>query len=222
MIEKRETPEEIAARVRETLPGFLKRSNEEIEADKAAMRLRVASFTRSKLTPEERDISRGAQIESIARANLESQEALRAEGHKVSTRGGANLEMIEQETIRLAEGLELQGRFREAAGIHPKKREKERLFAIEEAIARPDDEFCGCPADEKEVQGRKFEAHPHYEVKRIYSRRHGKSVSLVKCRKCGSLNATPTPPPPLAQILSAVAGSHGAAQAQERLRRSRR
>jgi hypothetical protein len=219
-----ETPEETAARVRDTLPVFLLRPQSELDADKEAMKLRAASFTRSRLTPEERDISRGAQLEEIARANLETQESLRAEGRNVSTRGGANLEMVEQETLRLAEGLELQGRFREAADIHPRERERERLLKIEEAIERPDTEFCDCPVDSKEIQGRTVEADPHFEVKRVYSRHHGRAVSLVACRKCPGLNATSTPPAQLAKTLAAVGASHGAAMAQgmERLRRARR
>jgi hypothetical protein len=214
--------------VRETLPVYLLRPQAEIDADKAAMKLRAASFTRARLTPEERDIARGAQLEEIARANLELQEALRAEGHNVSTRGGANLEMVALEEARLAEGLELQGRYFEAAAVygasvaHPHKLEQERLRKIEEAVEKPDGEFCGCPPDEADVPGKV--GHPHYEVKKIYSRRHGRAVALVACRKCGELNATPAPPAALARTLSAVAGSHGAATAQglERLRRGTR
>lgn len=224
MPDKRETPEQIAARVRETLPDYLKRPQEEIEADKAAMRLRAASFTRARLTDAERLISEGVTKENIARANLETQEVLRANGHNVSTRGGANKEMLEQEQVRLAEGLELQGRYSEAAEIHPHKKEAARLLKIEEAIAKPDDEHCECPPDRKEIGGRSVEAHPHYEVKKIYSRPHGRVVSLVGCRKCSGLNATPTPPEHLAKTLHAVGASHGVAvaQAAEKARRGAR
>lgn len=224
MSKERETSEEIAARVRETLPVYLFRPQADIDAEKEAARLQAASFTRAKLTDAERVISEGKVKEEIARANLETQEALRAEGRNVSTRGGANLEMVKQEELRLAEGLELQGRFAEAAEIHPHEREKARLLKIEKAIEQSDTEFCDCPADSAEINGRRVEAHPWYEVKKIYSRPHGRMVSLVGCRKCPELNATPTPPAELAKILGAVAGSHGQAVAQsmERVRRGAR
>jgi hypothetical protein len=221
MAETRETPEQIAARVRETLPDYLKRPQSEIDADKAAARLQAASFTRSRLTEAERLIAEGVKHERIARANLETQGALRDEGHTVSTHGGANLEMVEQELFRLSHGLELQGRYAEAAEAHPHKRERARLRKIEEAIARPDGEHCECPADTAQISGRTFEGHPHYEVKRVYSRSHGRVVSLMQCRKCGDLNATPTPPAHLTKTLAAVNASHGVAiaQSRERMRR---
>jgi len=203
MTEVKETSEQIAARVRETLPDYLKQSPEEIEADKTAMRLKAASFTRSKLTDAERVIVHGAKLEEIASANIDTQESLRAEGRNVSTNGGANLEMLKQEKIRLAHGLELQGRYSEAAEAHPHKREQKRLREIEEAIAKDDSDICDCPPEKAELNGQAIEVHPHYEVKKIYSRRHGKMVSLVGCRKCQSLNATPTIPAQLQKILAA-------------------
>lgn len=213
MTQRKETSEEIAARVRETLPPYLRQSPEDIEADKRAQKLRAASFTRSKLTEGERLITRGKQLEEIARTNLETQNELREEGHNVSTRGGANLEMVEQENIRLAHALELQGRYAEAAGVHPYKREQVRLLKIEEAISKPDDEHCRCPATKAKLNEEEIEVHPHYEVKKIYSRSHGKIVSLVGCTKCPSLNATPDPPEQLAKSLHAHAASAGAKKA---------
>lgn len=218
MTERKETPKEIAARVRKALPGYLKRPQGEVKADKAAMKLRAASFTRARLTEEERVIAEGAKLEAIARANIELQEGLRSEGHNVSTRGGANLEMLGQERFRLAQGLELQGRYEEAATAHPHKRERARLLKVVEAIAKPDGDHCKCPADTADVPGKIGE--PHYEVKRIYSRPHRRMVSLVGCRKCPGLNATPTPPEALAKTLAAVNGSQRTGAAQ--MRRARR
>lgn len=206
------------------LPSFLVRSEERIRQDEESQAQLRASFTRARLTDSERLLAEGARDEGIARANLETQNALRESGENVSTRGGANLDMMAAELARLARGLELQGRYAEAAEATTDGAEQKRLRKIAAAVERPDDEFCKCPADRAEIKGQQFEAHPHYEVRKIYSRRHGRAVSLVACRKCGALNATPTPPPELQKTLAAVEGSHGraVAQAREAARRQRR
>jgi hypothetical protein len=212
MSERKETSEEIARRVHDTLPSFLVRTPEQVAEDERVQELRRASFTRSKLTEEERLVSRGKQIEEIAKANIETQKQLREEGRNVSTHGGANLEMLEQELIRLSHGLELQGDYEQAVTVHPLKREQTRLKKIVEAIDKPDDKFCKCPPTKTEHDGQAIEIHPHYEVKKIYSRKHGRVVSLVGCSKCPSLNATPTPPKQLTQVLTAHAASSAAAK----------
>jgi hypothetical protein len=209
----KETPEEIAARVAANLPSYLRQTPEQAEEDKRAQELRRASFTRSKLTGEERLVARGAQVAEIALANIGTQESLREEGHNVSSRGGANKEMLEHEYIRLAHGLELQGRYKDAASVHPLKREQARLLKIEEAIAEDDAKFCGCAPTKTELNGQEIEVEPHYEVKRIFSRRHRGMVSLVGCTKCSALNATPALPSQLASVLGSHTASHVTMQA---------
>src|SRR5205085_822888 len=181
-----ETSEHIAARVRETLPAYLIQSPEEIEADKKAQELRRASFGRGKLTEAERVVSRGKQLEEIALSNLPL------------ARNEADLN---QERIRYAEGLELQGRYEEASDAHPMEEEKERLLSIKDAIAKDDSAICGCAPTKAEISGQSIEVHPHYEVKKIYSRAHGRMVSLVGCTSCEELNATPNLPEQLSKIL---------------------
>ena len=206
----KETSEEIAARVQANLPSYLRQTSEQVEADKKAQELRRASFTRSKLTEEERLISRGIQIEEIARANIETMESKRAEGENISTRGGANLEMLEFEKIRLCRALELQGCYEEAASLHPLKREQKRLLKIVEAIKKDDSRVCACPPTKATLDSAEIEVQPYYEVKKIYSREHGKVISLVGCVKCGFQNATPNPPEQLSRILGAQNASHQA------------
>lgn len=211
---EKETPDEIAARVRANLPKFLVRTEDEEKKDKEAQDLRRASFTRAKQTEAEKLIARGMQMEEIARANIETQEALREEGHNVSTRGGANQYMLTLELLRLAEGLELQGKYQEAAGVHPHAREQARLLKIEEAIEKDDSEVCDCSPTVADLGKEKIEVQPFFEVKKIFSRKHGDVVSLVGCAKCGQLvNATPTPPAQLANILATHEGSHAVVKA---------
>jgi hypothetical protein len=173
-----------------TLPIFLQRTPEQVLADEAAQEARRASFTRAKLSDGERLIARGAQLEEIARANISQMEAHREERHTVSTRGGANLEMLEQQRALLAHALELQGRFLDAAEVAPLKTEQKRLRAIHDAVEAPD-ETCDCPRDEHELNGVKIEISPRRMLKTIYSRKHGREIALMKCDKCGDLFALP-------------------------------
>lgn len=168
------------------LPTFLQRSRETIAADEEAQALRRASFTRAKLTDAERAVSQGRTLEEIALANLATE--------------GADVEL---EQIRLAQGLELQGKFTEAADTHPHEEEKARLAAIEEAVNKDDSEVCDCPSEVVDIKGEQIEVFPQYEVKKIYSPKHHGVVSLVGCRGCPDLNATPTPPSQLQAILNA-------------------
>jgi hypothetical protein len=177
-----------------TLPEFLRRDRAAIEADEIIQDLRRASFGRGHLNLAERQIARGVTLESIALSNLPLVR---------------NEDDLQREQIRLTEGLELQGRFDEAAQVHPSEGESLRMIA--DAVRRDDSEVCDCPVTQTDVAGKSIEIHPSYEVKKVYSRKHGQMVSLVGCTACGFLNATPDPPDQLQAILraheaSAVAG----------------
>lgn len=177
------------------------RTPEEIRADEDAQELRRASFTRARLTEEERLVSHGMQLEEIARKNI----ALLEET-------GQETKELEVEYARLAEGLALQGRYREAAMIHPDEQRANQFSDILKAIEKADEDECKCPervveeysdaegkqrvreitvADKKELK-----KHPenkrlpkYHTVKEVYSRNHGKVVKLETCIKCGFLNA---------------------------------
>jgi hypothetical protein len=196
-VEKRETPQERAARVRRGLPSYLKDPATEAANGQAQAALR-ASFTRARLNDGERLLARGVQMEEVARAHIRTMEAHREEGHTVSTRGGANKDMLAEQNVVLAIALELQGRYEEAAAVHPMRREQKRLLAVHEAVGR-NDELCDCPRDEpidpltKKTSGNevRLSISPRRNLKTIYSRKHGGAVSLMRCDSCGHLNARP-------------------------------
>jgi hypothetical protein len=188
-----ETSEQIAARVAANLPPYLRMTPEKQQEEDEAQALRRASFTRSKLTEEERIVAHGMKVEEIALSNLQL---------------ARNEEELNHWQRQYAQGLELQGKYEEAADVHPDEGEKNRLRSWAGAVAKDDAEYCQCEAEKATLNGQDIEVHPHYEVKRIYSRRHNGMVSLVGCQKCSALNATSTPPTQLATILHAHRASH--------------
>lgn len=171
-----------------SLPPFLRRDREAIEADEQAQELRRASFGRGHLTEAERNVSHGMVLEDIALSNLPL---------------ARNEEDLKREQLRYSEGLELQGRLIEAADAHPLEDEQVRLRSVADAIDKDDDEFCNCGTTTARVGNEDVKVHPHYEVKKVYSRKHGKIVSLVGCTACGELNASANPPEQLQRILQA-------------------
>jgi hypothetical protein len=186
----------------------------EEEAEEARLQeLRRASFTRARLTPEERAVARGAVMEEIARAQIDNMTAARAEGHNVSTRGGANLGMVARANATLAHALASQGRFREAAEIHPLKRMAAKYLKTAEAVEKGD-ELCECEREVKTdpLTQKKIEISPRRAIREIYSRTHGALVALTRCESCGDLNAVPVGGQ-AAQIVEAVRGSTRARRA---------
>lgn len=188
----------------QTLPPFLVRTLEEVEQDEEAQRLLRASFTRAKMTPAERLISRGAQIEEIARSNIRRMEGVREEGNNKRRKGGATLEMLERERMALAEGLAMQGLYREAASEHPHKTRAKDFLEVAEAVERPDEEECGCSERHEErfqtghevkvrevtEPGKHTRPLPKYQTLRlVYSREHGRAVRLERCPRCEFVNA---------------------------------
>lgn len=198
----RETPKQIAARVRERLPDFLK-DPATIEANDRRQAALRASYSRARLSEGERLLARGAQLEEVARANIAQMEAHREDRHVVSTRGGANLDMLKEQHAVLAHALELQGRYEEAAEVAPLKTEQTRLRKIHEAVER-DDAMCDCPRDEHELGGATIEISPRRPLKPVYSRRHGDAVALTWCEKCETYNARP-----LTGQAAEIAGARG-------------
>jgi hypothetical protein len=175
------------------LPQFLQRTPEQIAADEQAQEARRAGFTPAHLSEAERLLSRGMQLEVIARANLGTLE---------------DGEERERQSVVLAHALELQGRYEEAAEIHPLEAEAARLRAIHEAVER-DDVMCDCPRAEHKLGEAKIGISPRRSLKTIYSRRHLGEVALMVCDACGHLNARPLTGQ-AAQIHAARAGAGAA------------
>jgi hypothetical protein len=141
--------------------------------DERRQELRRASFSRARLTPEERMISRGSQMEEIAREHARN--------------GGGELALHQ-----LAHGLALQGKYEDAESATPDDAMKEHYAQIAEAINRAD-EMCACPRREVEdpLSKQTLSLSPRRHLEDVYSTKHGRVVALMKCEDCGVLNARP-------------------------------
>lgn len=159
--------------------------------DDETQRLLRASHTRAKLTDAERVVSRGVILEAIARENITRMEAVRAAGRNRSADGGATLEMLAEEKTRLAHALQLQGKYTDAADVHPLLTRATELRKVQEAIERPESEKCNCAPDRILLNGVEQEVGCEFTVREIYSPRDRQMVALVGCKKCPDLNTRP-------------------------------
>jgi hypothetical protein len=159
------------------LPKWLERTEAQIAAEAETQAQRRAGFTRAKLTEAERLISRGALLEQTARNSL-------AVAHKHK-----NKERLAIEKGHLAEALAMQGRYDEAAKLHPDKTRTAYFRSIVKAIHLDDAKKCQCKDTEAEIDGVTIALTPRFAARRIYSLQHKKVVSLITCSKCGHMNA---------------------------------
>jgi hypothetical protein len=178
-------------------PVWLKGSEEDQKAEAERQALTLASFTRAHQTEAERLVGRGKLLEETARLNLEASE------------GKSGLAQAQ-----LADAMAMQGKYAEAAEIHPNPARTEHFENIIAALEMPDDEKCVCQdtrAHVTQIAGRDvirklakgetvdtaseggtvISLTPRFERARIFSPIHNDVVSLVECRKCGHLNARP-------------------------------
>jgi hypothetical protein len=120
-------------------------------------------------------ISRGAQIERIARKVIES--------------GKGDIITAQRQ---LAHALHLQGRYAEAVEVAPDEVTKNCYAEIQAAIDI-DDELCACPRKEVDdpLTGKKLSISPRRHLKDVYSPRHGEVVALMSCENGCPLNARP-------------------------------
>lgn len=149
-------------------PKWLQRTDAELAEEARVQNERRAGNTRAHLTDAERLVSRGALLEQTARGNLAA---------------GSPDAMAQ-----LAEALAMQGRYGEAAEQHPNKMSSARYREIADAIQLNDEEKCDCPDTETE----ELTITPRFSEGTIYSSRHKGAVELVRCSKCGHLNARPS------------------------------
>lgn len=195
----------------EALP-FLTDPKREAE-DARLQEIRRASHTRSKLTEEERTVSRGMALEEIARANLQTMQERREQGFNRRAWGGATLDMADEEAMRLAEALAMTGKYRDAAAVCPRKTMASHYEAIAEAIDRDDDEECDCGEmkTKKLKDGREVTVPRRHVSQRVFSPKHGRLVELEACA-CGFQNARPARGV-LAAAIVAQEGNRATAQA---------
>ena len=135
-----------------------------------------ASFTRANLSEAERMVGRGKLLEATALENVEL--------------------AIDDETralaeAQLADALAMQGRFPEAATVHPDKERKTYFEKIVAALTVDDGDRCACPDTESKIGTQDIAVTPRFERDRVFSPIHNEVVSLVECSKCGDLNARP-------------------------------
>lgn len=152
-------------------PIWLKGSPEEQEAEAKRQELLRASFTRAHLTEAERLIGRGALLEQTAIGNLAKPNPLAQ--------------------AQYADALAMQGKYAEAAEIHPDPLRQEHFEKIIAAIEKPDEAKCNCPDATAKMGEVDLSITPRFERDRIFSPVHGEVVSLVECHKCGHQNARP-------------------------------
>lgn len=114
--------------------------------------------SRAKLSPDERRVARGIELEAHHRLTGNS------EG--------------------LAEALNMQGRYSEAAEVSDNPVYTERAEAVEK-----EDKLC-C---DRFTESDGYNLPNHYSEFEGHSVRHGGTVSFIRCTKCGDLNAMPLP-----------------------------
>jgi hypothetical protein len=146
----------------DSLPQWRTPPTDEEVAKALARRAEVERLleVRARLSPEEKDLAFAIRVEATARAQIE---LLESEGQPAD---------LQRQT--LAQALMDQGRLEEVAEVWPGMGgDAARGMA---AIERPDEEFCEC--------GREY----WFVKKRVFTVKRG-WLYLMKCSKCGELNA---------------------------------
>lgn len=96
---------------------------------------------------------------------------------------------------RRAEFLSQTGRYDLAASEEPNPEYRDHYLAILDAVWREDDAHCGCPSVRGSGEFSEVTVPSWNAVEEVYSIKHGKIVSLMKCSQpsCGFMNAVVTP-----------------------------
>ena len=90
---------------------------------------------------------------------------------------------------RLAELRAEQGDYAHAAEIAQDESQRKRYEQLQSAIEKPDVETCDCSPDRIFDGKREMNAPNAIVSEQIISPRHGGLVNVVRCVKCGHLNA---------------------------------
>jgi hypothetical protein len=155
-------------------------SPEQQKAESERQAQAMAAHSRARMTEAERLVGRGALLEQTARGNLE--QSFGVKGKEEERRLAKS---------QLAESLAMQGRYAEAAEVHPDKEQRKYYRDIAVAIEKPDDEKCDCGDRRAKMNDTELSITPRFERARIFSPVHNDVVSLVECSKCGHWNARP-------------------------------
>lgn len=173
------------------LPDFLRMTPEQIAvSERIQEEVRQAMHGRVQATQEEAQLIRGIHAERTARANLSAFIEAKEPGGETWERG------VSFYLTQLADALADQGRYAEAAALHPTKEQAAEYAAIQTALDRPDDAICDCPADEvvDPVSKKTLRIPARNKIAEVYSIKLKRMVPLIRCEKCEpdrALNARP-------------------------------
>lgn len=170
-------------------PEMLKRSDD----DQAALARRAASPYDS-MSPQEYYRATSVKIAEELRDTIEN---LKKQAGSVLIGGDGDLAEIQAAIIALshkrAERLAAVGRYDLAREIEPNEQYRKEYERILDAIWRDDDETCECDVHRGSGSHTGIAVSQRVAALDVYSMKHGRMVSLMKCNHCGFLNAIDTP-----------------------------
>lgn len=184
------------------IPVWLHRTPEQQAADTALQdRLRQAQGPGRRPNPTEARLIQAAAIKRSAEAQLNN---LRLDPD-------AKLLHIETAEAQLAEALAMEGRYVEAAELHPDLEHAERFQRIAEAIDRDDDApTCECKVkpEVNELTGKPVIITGEHISEMVFSKKHGRMTPLLVCSGCGGMQVKPTAPQHLQERLDRARQEH--------------
>lgn len=170
------------------IPIWLRRTPEQ-QAQDAALQdpLRQAAGPGIRPNPTERHLLRAAAVERSAQAHLKH---LRVRPHTDPSH-------VRNAEAQLAEAWAAQGKYSEAAELHPTSDHAARFAAIAAAIERDDDApRCDCPIErvaDPAQNGRMVTLNADHVSEIVFSRKHNQLMPLISCAACGDLNVKAAP-----------------------------
>lgn len=192
------------------IPRWLRRTPEQQAADqKLQDDLRSAQGPGMRPNPTERHLLRAAAVRLSAEAQLQ----------QLTLDPNPNPVHIEAAEAQLAEALAMEGRYTEAAELHPKQEHADRFAAIAQAIDRDDDEpTCQCKVKtgQNEVLGQPVIITGEHISEMVFSQKHQRMMPLLVCSHsgCGGMNVKPAPQH-LIERIERVRQEHNAAKGKK-------
>jgi hypothetical protein len=95
----------------------------------------------------------------------------------------------------IGESLLQLGEFEKAAEYFADDDRKAHALALHEAMNIDDDENCDCPDDRIEIDtgGREHKFDNRFREQTIFSKKHGRPMSVIRCNLCGFRNIQEIP-----------------------------
>lgn len=191
------------------IPIWLRRTPAQQEQDRALQdSLRSAQGPGRRPNPTEAHLIRAAAVKRAAEAELRQLRRDRSPDPR----------HLEGASARFAEALAAEGRYAEAAEIHPNAPHAERFQQIAEAIERDDDApRCECEAKQERdpATGQTVVLASEIISEMVFSPKHNKLMPLVLCTACGDMNVKAAPAH-LEERIRKVQEAHRAEQERRR------